>query len=87
MKTIRCDYEDKCPGHATPDERPCGYVPTYTIADIRLGRPKHWGEKSRRKPIVYAKVVDQDGNVAVSATLDYCARWVELELRKQQEKK
>lgn len=24
--TVYCDHGDKCPGHASPDARPCGYV-------------------------------------------------------------
>jgi hypothetical protein len=25
LAPIRCDYGDKCPGHASPDEQPCGW--------------------------------------------------------------
>jgi hypothetical protein len=32
---IRCDYGDRCPGHASPDDRPCNWEPASEADALR----------------------------------------------------
>jgi hypothetical protein len=43
--------------------------PKYSIVNIRRG-------KGARAKYIYANIVDQNGQLFVSATLEYCYEWV-----------
>lgn len=49
----------------------------YKIVDIRTD--------SRRPGIIYANIIDENGGLCVSATLDYCVTWIRREVEGNRE--